>query len=134
MGDKAALFLFLAAASVAGFVFLSIAVWVNSQVSERKARDRYSLLKALTENPSENAQRVLAYLREDEESRRARKREEDRKGYLMAGLICMAVGIGLGVLHAKLFGIALMLVLIGVAFLPFGIEWKLSGRQDGPGR
>jgi Flp pilus assembly protein TadB len=134
MGDKAALFLFLAAASVAGFVFLSIAVWVNSQVSERKARDRYSLLKALAENPSENAQQVLAYLREDEESRRARKQEEDRKGNRMAGLICLAVGIGLWVLHAKLLGIALMMVLIGVAFLPFGFEWKRSGRTDGASR
>ena len=123
METGAAMFLFLAAASVAVFAFLSIAVWVSAPAQERKSRDRIALLKTLAESPSENATRVLDMLREEEERRRERKERDERKGYILGGLITMAVGVGL----------AAMLMILGshgswsVGLIPFLIGGVLFG-------
>jgi hypothetical protein len=94
----AATFLFLAAGAAGLFAFLSIAGWVRTRAQERKDRDRFALLKAIAEQPGESAQRVLDLLREDEERERARKEREERKGYLVGGLTCLAAGVGLSVM------------------------------------
>lgn len=93
---SAALFLFLAAGAIGLFAFLSVAVYVSAPAQERKSRDRLALLKTLAEQPGENAARVLEMLREEDERRRERKPREERKGYLVGGLVTMAVGAGLG--------------------------------------
>jgi hypothetical protein len=99
-----AMFVFLAAGAVGLFAFLSIAAWAGSQAGERKARDRFALLKALAEVPGENAERVLALLREQEEREGVRREREERKGYLVGGLILIAVGLALGVMLGMVAG------------------------------
>ena len=116
------LFMFLAAAVVSGCAFVSVVVWVTAQTGERKSRDRLALLKALAENPGENAQRVLAYVREDEASRRARRAAEERKGYLVGAALCTAMGIAFWFTLVPFVGA--LLFAIGIAMLPFGIRWK----------
>ena len=69
MTFNAAMFLFLAAAVVAVFAFCSIVVWVTTPSRERQARDRIALLKAVAENPGENARLVLELLRAEDERR-----------------------------------------------------------------
>ncbi len=126
----AAVFGLLAAASVAVFAFLSIVVWVQAQAAERKTRDRFALLKALAENPGENAQRVLAYLREEEQGKLARKAVEERKGFMVGGMVCIACGIGLWVMIPTALGVGLLVFLVGVALLPFGFPSR-GGSQGG---
>lgn len=120
--QNAALFLFLAAVTIAVFAFLSIAVWVQAQTSDRKTRDRLALLKALAENSGENAQRVLGYLREEDERRALRRQLEERHGFRVGGLVCVACGIGLWVLIPINHGVGLLVLLVGVALLPFGFR------------
>jgi len=90
------MFLFLGAAVVAVFAFCSIVVWVSVPLRERQARERLALLKALAENPGENALRVLEFLREEDARRAANRAHQDRRGWIAGGLIMMAVGAGLG--------------------------------------
>jgi len=96
MATNIAMFLFLGAAVVAVFAFCSIVVWVSVPLRERQARERLALLKALAENPGENAVRVLEFLREEDAHRAANRATQDRKGWIVGGLIMMAVGAGLG--------------------------------------
>jgi Flp pilus assembly protein TadB len=128
------LFLFLAALSVACFAFLSIVVWVQGQSGERKARDRFALLKGLAESPGENAQRVLAYLREEEQGRLERRDTEERKGYKIGGLVCMACGVGFWFIVPNVLGVGLLIFLVGAALFPFGFGGRRSGGPDASGR
>ena len=120
--SNAALFLFLAATSIGVFAFLSIVVWVQGQSSERKTRDRFALLKALAENSGENAQRVLAYLREEDERKIRRREEEERNGFRIGGLACVGCGVGLLVMIPSNLGVGLLVLLVGLALLPFGFK------------
>jgi hypothetical protein len=129
MASNLPLFIFLAAAAVAGFAFLSLVVWVHGQTSERKTRDRLALLRALAENPGENARAILAHLQAEDEARRARKEEEDRRGHLMAAAIMAAVGLGLFVMSPTTPGPSVMMLLIGGALLLFAPQRKSSGKK-----
>src|SRR3981081_2646495 len=96
MPTNVAMFLFLGAAVVAVFAFCSIVVWVSVPLRERQARERLPLLQALAQNPGENALRVLEFLREEDARREANRARQDRQGWIVGGLIMMAVGAGLG--------------------------------------
>lgn len=121
---------FVAASVMAVFAFLSVVVWVKSQADERKARDRFALLKALAEHPGESAAGVLSLLREQEARQADRKDREERRGFLAGGAVCLATGIGLSVMIQSLDGkpgawtVGLMIALIGVALIPFGLPWR----------
>jgi predicted cobalt transporter CbtA len=134
---NAALFLFLAALSVAVFAFLSIVVWLSTQAGERKARDRFALLKTLAENPGENAQRVLQLIRDEDDRKLASKDQEERKGFLVGGMVLVAIGIGLGIMMETMTGksgswtVGLMMALMGVALLPFGLSRRTPGGPEG---
>lgn len=126
-----AMFLFLAAGAVGLFAFLSIAAWSGTQAGERKARDRFALLKTLAEAPGENAQRVLDLLREEDERQRIRREREERKGYLVGGLILIAVGVALGVMLLAVAGgrsgtwtVGLIPGLIGVVLAAVGVFYS----------
>ncbi|MFI5183951.1 MAG: hypothetical protein ACHQNV_06115 [Vicinamibacteria bacterium] len=127
MASHAALFLFLAASVIAVFAFVSIAVWVTTHAEERKARDRFALLKTLAEHPGESATRVLEMLRDQEERQAEKKDREERRGFLAGGVVCMATGIGIAVMIATLspkegaWTVGLMISLIGAALVPFGL-------------
>ena len=131
MWAASGLFLFLAAGAVALFAFLSVAAWSGSQADERKARDRFALLKTLA-LPGENAQRVLDLLREQEERERARKEREERKGYFVGGSIVLACGVGLSVIVTALgdkpgiWTVGLIPVLIGLVLISVGIFTRPS--------
>jgi hypothetical protein len=129
MSYGVALFLFLAAAAISIFAFLSVAVWVSAPAQERQARDRLALLKSLAEHSGENAQQVLALLREEDERRRERKQREERRGFILGGLITMAVGAGLGLMLLVLgshgaWSIGLIPFLIGCVLLGAGLTIK----------
>jgi hypothetical protein len=125
--DKVAQFLFLAAGAVGLFAFLSAAAWAGTQFAYRKARDRYALLRALAEMPGDNAARVLEMLRADEERDRRRKEDEDRRGHLIGGLVCMAVGIAMMIMLGTVakggtWTVGLIPFVVGVVLLPFGLK------------
>jgi peptidoglycan/LPS O-acetylase OafA/YrhL len=94
----AAMFGFLAVASVALFSFLSVMSWLGMRTAERQARDRFSMMKALLEHPGEQGERVLAAWREQE----LRKEEQDRRGRVVGGAVVVAVGASLSVMMAVL--------------------------------
>jgi hypothetical protein len=126
------MFLFLASAVIAVFTFCSIVVWVTTPARERQTRDRLALLKTLAEQPGENARQVMQLFRDEEERRIARRVREDRRGWLVGGLVLIAVGVGLGA----------MLLALGsgdgswsVGLIPFLIGCVLLGanpREKGP--
>ncbi|HEY3625020.1 MAG TPA: hypothetical protein VGL00_02015 [Terracidiphilus sp.] len=121
------MFLFLAAAVVAVFAFCSIVVWVSTPARERQARDRLALLKTIAEHPGENARQVLELLRQEDEKRVERREREERRGWIVGGLIVMAVGAGLGVMLAVLgdgggvWSVGLIPFLIGCVLLGAGM-------------
>jgi hypothetical protein len=98
MQQNVAMFLFLAAVVVAVFAFLSIVAWVSAPSREREVRDRLALLKTLAEQPGENAARILAMLREQDEKRMLKREREERRGWITGGLTVMAAGAGMGVM------------------------------------
>jgi len=126
MGNHFGEFLFLAAGAVGLFAFLSSAAWMGMQAGYRRERDRYALLKALAEQPGESAARVLDMLRADEERRAQRKVEEERRGFLIGGLTCIAAGVGLMIMMLAMakggtWTVGLIPFLIGVVLVPFGL-------------
>jgi Flp pilus assembly protein TadB len=119
-------FLFLAAASVALFAFLSIAAFAGTHAQERKERDRFALLKSLAEQPTESAQKVIDLLREQEEQARVKKEREERRGFLIGGLVLVAAGVGvlimfLALAKEGLWTIGLIPVLVGVVLTSIGV-------------
>lgn len=138
MAVNAAMFLFLAAAVVAVFAFLSIVAWTTAPSKERLARDRFALLKTLAEQPGENAARVLEMLREEDEKGVERREGEERRGMILGGLIVMAVGLGLSGMLALLadrgeWSVGLIPLLIGCVLFGAGLARKhrpsrLAGR------
>jgi Flp pilus assembly protein TadB len=119
-------FLFLAAASVALFAFLSIAAFAGTHAQERKERDRFALLKSLAEQPTESAQKVIDLLREQEEQARVKKEREEQRGFLIGGLVLVAAGVGvlimfLALAKEGLWTIGLIPVLVGVVLTSIGV-------------
>ena len=96
------LFLFLGAAVISVFAFCSFVIWVTAPAAERRNRDRLALLKTLAENPGENTRQVIEILHEEDELRRERREREERRGWIVGGLVVMAVGVGLGTMLAVL--------------------------------
>ena len=135
MSSGTALFLFLAAASIGLFAFLSVAVWASAPAQERQARDRLALLKTLAESPGENAARVLEMLLQEEENKRIRKLREERRGYMLGGLITMAVGVGLGAMFVVLPGksgawtVSLIPFLIGCVLFGAGLAMNRNSAR-----
>lgn len=127
MPVNAAMFLFLAATVVAVFAFLSIAVWVTGPSHERIARERLALLRTVAENQNENAREVLEMLRREDAMRAARKAREERRGWILGGLIVIAVGVGLGIMMIALEGgrtwsLAAIPFLVGCVLLGVGLR------------
>jgi Flp pilus assembly protein TadB len=136
MSLSSALFLFLAAAVVAVFAFCSIVVWITTPSRERQVRDRLALLKTLAEQPGENAVQILAMLRAEDQQRIERRDREQRSGYILGGLILLAVGAGLGIMLAVLdngggsWSVALIPFLIGAVLLGAGLFQNPAARPS----
>jgi hypothetical protein len=123
----AAIFLFLAAAVISVFAFVSIVVWVSTPARERQARDRLALLKTLAENPSEQAKQVLDLLRQEDALRHERREREQRKGWITGGLITMAAGVGIGLMLGLVGDRDSWTVALGVSIIPSLIGCVLLG-------
>jgi hypothetical protein len=134
MASSAALFLFLAAAVIVVFAFANIVVWVNGPARERQARDRLALLKALAENPTENARQVLEYLREEDRARTRKKEGEERRGWIAGGLITLAVGVALAMMAVvlgdpKAASVGIIPFLVGCVLLGIAAYMNRTGRE-----
>ena len=102
---NAAVFIFLAAAAIAFFGFLIAHHWIDARTAERKARERFALLRKLSEQPAESVQRLIDLVREDDERearREARERAQARLEELKAGVILVAAGISVAIFLASL--------------------------------
>jgi hypothetical protein len=97
----ASVFFFLAAASIAFFSFLIATRWIEARAAERRARDRFALLRKLAEQPADSVQRLLDLVREEdarEEQRLRLRRIQERREDLKGGVILMAVGAGVALM------------------------------------
>jgi Flp pilus assembly protein TadB len=131
-----ALFLFIAAATVAVFAFLSVAYWVTARADERKARDRYALLRKIAEQPVETAQPVIALGREEdarlEQLAHARARQRRRDG-MQSGAILVAIATGLSLMlyaipsSPAVWTVGLIPGLVGVVLFLFACFSRPSG-------
>lgn len=126
-------FLFVAAAVVALFTFLTASHWVTTRADERRARERYAVLRKVAEQPTEAAQQVLGVLREEDaraEEHRRRKASRARRDSLQGGAILVATGVGLGIfLYAvaptkAVWTLGIMLVLMGIVVTAFAFFSK----------
>jgi hypothetical protein len=130
MWDDVAQFLFIGAAVVAVFAFLSVASWAGIRAGERKALERYALLRKLAELPTESARLILEDLRNDEERKRqarAAKQAESWVERLQGGFVVGAVGIGLMVMLQSLepgqglWSVGLIPTLVGLVMIVFAL-------------
>ena len=105
------------------FAWTSVTYWISARATERRMRERYALLKHLSERPAESVQVVLEQLRQDdarEEERHRAKAATARRGKLEGGFILIVLGAALGVFlyylapGMALWMIGLMPTLIGV--------------------
>jgi hypothetical protein len=97
----ASVFLFLAAASIAFFSFLIATRWIEVRAAERRARDRFALLRKLAEQPADSVQRLLDLVREEdarEEERLRLRTIKERREDLKGGLILIGTGAGLAIM------------------------------------
>ncbi|HWB87081.1 MAG TPA: hypothetical protein VG675_23260 [Bryobacteraceae bacterium] len=134
MSISVAFILFLAATVIAVFAFLSIVVWVTAPARERQARDRLALLKAIAESPSAQASQVLDLIRKEDAARAERREREDRRGWIVGGLITMAVGIGSGLMASVAGNHDSVRLALAAALIPFLIGCVLLGVGLSPRR
>jgi hypothetical protein len=102
------------------FCFLSVSVWSGSRKNEREAFYKSESLRRITEASGEGAKLAMDLLKEEERLRRIKARE----GLKIGGIICLAVGLGMGIFLRAITPEAAYLVglipgLIGVALLVY---------------
>lgn len=89
------IFLFLSVGAVALFGFLAVAAWSGARQQERESYYRNDMLKKLAESDTNGATATLAYLQEKERVAEAKSIAKKREGYLVGGLVNIAIGIAL---------------------------------------
>jgi cytochrome c-type biogenesis protein CcmH/NrfG len=138
MGN-ATIFLFLAAASIALFSFLTATRWIEVRAAERRTRDRFALLRKLAEQPADSVQRLLDLVREEdarEEQRLRLRRIQARREDLKGGVILIVTGIGVAIMlsvvvtNRPVWTVGLIPALVGVIVFWFAY---ISGDQQTEG-
>ena len=108
------------------FAWTSVTYWISARAAERRMRERYALLKHLSERPAESVQVVLEQLRQDDardEERYRAKVVTARRGKLEGGFIMLGLGAALALFlynlvpGGALWMIGLMPMLIGVVLV-----------------
>ena len=126
--EDVAKFLFVGAAAVALFAFLSVATWVEARAAERRDRERMALLRKLAELPPEQASVMREILREEDvrmERLARRKARQARRDGVGGGAIVMAVGVGLALFlfsiqpDEEIWTLGIMILLIGIVIAAF---------------
>ena len=121
-------FLFIGATIVAVFAFLSIASWAGIRAQERKALERYALLRKLSEQPTESARLVLEQLRQEDAQQRAARVARQAHSWierLQGGFVTIAVGVGLMIMlealkpGERIWTVGLIPTLVGVVLAAF---------------
>ena len=120
------------------FAWTSVTYWISARASERRMRERYALLKALSERPADSVQMVLEQLRQDdakEEERQRAKAAVSRRGKLEGGFIMIGLGAALGFFlyyaapRSALWMIGWMPALIGVVLVISTLLEKSKGER-----
>jgi hypothetical protein len=136
---NAAVFFFLAAASIALFSFLIATHWIDVRAAERRTRERFALLRKLAEMPPDSVQRLIDLVREDdarEEERERQRRAEARREDLKGGVILMAAGIGVSIMLAaivpagRVWTVGLIPALVGVIVFGFAYFNQSESRRE----
>lgn len=138
--EDVAKFLFVGAAAVALFAFLSVATWVEARAAERRDRERMALLRKLAELPPEQASVMREILREEDgrvERLARRKARQARRDGVGGGAVVMAVGVGLGLFlfsiqpDEQIWTLGIMILLIGIVIAAFAHFGNPDGVQEG---
>jgi cadmium resistance protein CadD (predicted permease) len=88
---------FLVAAVISVFAFIAVAVWSENRRKERETHHRHQTYQAMLQNPGENADALLALIREQDERQQQRKDAQEILGLKLGGLITTGVGVGLAI-------------------------------------
>ena len=120
------------------FAWMSVTHWITARAAERKMRERYALLKHLSERPAESVQLVLEQLHQDDARELEREREKAAvawRGQNMGAAIVLAIGVLLTLFlyfiapNKPIWLIGLMPVLVGVVLAVAGwLEKPKGGR------
>lgn len=124
---------FLAVGAAGIFTVASVATWAGARAAEREALYRHELIKKIAEQPPDAAERVMRFIREEEEKKEARRRAETRFGLQLGGTISFTVGVvltiflwyivndpGKPVWIVGFFPLAVGIVLLVFSFFPQG--------------
>lgn len=128
----AAVFFFLAAASIAFFSFLIATHWIETRAAERRTRDRLALLRKIADQPVDSARLVADLLRQEdarEERRARRRRQKARRDDMQGGAILIAVGIGVSIMLSaiappRIWTVGFIPAFVGVIVLAFAWSAK----------
>lgn len=138
--EDVAKFLFVGAAAVALFAFLSVATWVEARAAERRDRERMALLRKLAELPPEQASVMREILREEDvrmERLARRKSRQARRDGVGGGAVVMAVGVGLALFlfsiqpDEQIWTLGIMILLIGIVIAASAHFGNPDGVQRG---
>ncbi|HZU10526.1 MAG TPA: hypothetical protein VFA02_11550 [Pseudacidobacterium sp.] len=121
------IFIFLSVGAISMFGFMAVASWAGARQQERESYYKNDMLKKLADSSSSGAAATLEYLREQERIALARRAQKKHEGYIVGGMINLAVGVALMVfLHAivreqPVFYVGLVPGLIGVALIAYAL-------------
>lgn len=85
--------IFLAVAAASMFGVGAVAIWSENRRGERESLYKFELMKKLAEQPSDAAERVLQFMRDEERKKEDRKRAVARVGQRLGGTITLLVGM-----------------------------------------
>ena len=120
------------------FAWTSVTYWITARATERRMRERYALLKHLSERPADSVQMVLEQLRQDdarEEERQLARAAGMRRGKLEGGFIMIGLGAALGFVlyyvapRSAVWMIGSMPTLIGVVLVVSAWLEKSKGQR-----
>lgn len=105
------------------FSFLCVAIWARHRRREREMYYRHELLKQMVAR-GDDAERVMALLRENGEA----KKWNTREGARLSGLVLLAIGVGLMIalqwVAPDVWGVGAIPASIGAALLVYGLTMR----------
>ena len=122
--------LFLAAATVATFTFITIVVWAESRFKERQEFYKFEFRKRLVEAGKMDSASFASLMRYEHELRL----QQGRQKLLAAAFVIVGVGVGICVglqfLDGSVWRLGLIPVSIGISMLVYGL---LFAAKTNPG-
>ena len=115
---------------ISGIAMIVLIVWIGERRKEREALYRNELLRKIAESQGEASQNVIEMIRQQDREARMRRRE----GLILAGMITLAVGVGLIpmlvflVRNQPVWTVGLIPALVGIAL--FSYVYFLAPKAD----